>query len=176
MYNTAQDPQIAEEFELLFGDRTLPVKVNSVVGQKLVLYSNSIGSRRGMGFSFFTGVNKQDRLRVQLNAQQGNTGGVSTHTANRWAEEVQAVMRNTQGGRVIKSTAYLPNTQDYQTWLQFVEFQQYKDSKLMWAIWNDEYIIESSSPLITDQGNVEYTFDWRKRKTLDTMLQSTKNL
>ena len=176
MYNLEQDPKLADEIELLFGKRHESIKITHVVNQKLVLYSNNMGGRRGMSFSFFTGKDTSNRMRVQLNAQQGNTGGVTTHALNRWWEEVQAVMRNTLDGKVYKSTAYLPNTQEYLPWLQFVEFEHRRASKMMWAIWNNEYIIESSSPLITDQGNIEYTFDWRKRRTLQTMLDATRTL
>ena len=175
-YDITQDPQLEQEIELLFGKRTPSIKITSVVGQKLTLYSTNIGGRRGMQFQFYTGTDPRNRMRVILNAQQGNTGGGSTTTANRWAEEIQAVMRNSQAGRVYKSTAYLPNTQEYLPWCQFVEFEQHRASRLMWVVWNDEYIIESSKPMVTEKGNYEYTFDWRKRQTLQEMLRVTGDL
>jgi hypothetical protein len=176
MYNTRNDSQLEQEIELLFGPRQPNLKINTVVGQKLTIYDSSIGGRRGMQFQFYTGTDPKTRMRVILNAQQGNTGGIQTHALNRWAEEIQALMRNTKNGRVYKTTAYLPNTQDYLSWCQFVEFEQYRDSKLMWVIWNGEHIIESSRPVLTENNNIEYTFDWRKRKTLQEMLSITRTL
>ena len=176
MYNTRQDSQLEQEMELLFGARQPSLKIRTVAYQKLTIYDSTIGGRRGMQFQFYTGVDPKNRMRVILNAQQGNTGGIQTHALNRWAEEIQAVLRNTRYGRVYKSTAYLPNTQQYLSWCQFVELEQRRDSKLMWVIWNGEHIIESSRPILTENNNIEYTFDWRKRKTLQEMLATTQTL
>lgn len=169
------DPEWWKEIDNVMQPYVAPIRVNNVTGQRLTTWSNPLDIKGGGQFVFQVGK-YPNKTTIKLNFSWSNVGAGSTETLNRWYEELQYLFRNEQGIKIYKSTAYLPNTQDFQQWCQFIEVRQYNSPKQAFCIWNGDIIIPSYSKLIIRENARDWTFDWKQRKSLKQMLELVKDL
>jgi hypothetical protein len=169
------DPELWADVDKVLEPYEAPIRITKAYKQQLTTWANAF-NKQGQGqFSFDVGVNP-NRQSIKLNFAWGNVGPGGTHTLNRWVEELQYLLRNQQGIKILKATAYLPNTQDFQAWCQFVEVRQWGEPIQAYCVWNGDTIIQSKAkPLFRDNAR-DWTFDWRNTRTLDQMLTSVKDL
>lgn len=169
------DPEWWAEIDLLQQERPAPVRIDKPTNQKLTTWTTPLDKRGAGQFLFDLGAHP-NKARIKLNFAWGNVGPGNTFALNRWAEELQYLLRNEQGIKIYKATTYLPNTQDFQTWCQFIEVRQYNEPKQAYCIWNGDTIISSrAKPLIRPEAT-EWSFDWRNAKSLDEMLFLVKDI
>ena len=169
------DPELWADIDTTLEPHEAPVRIDCAFAQKLTTWSNEMNPKGRGQFQFSVG-DKKNRQQVTLNFAWGKTGPGGTFTLNRWVEELQYLLRNDQGIKILKSTVYLPNTQDYQTWCQFIEIRKHGIPTQAYCIWNGDIIIQNKAePLIRDQA-YDWTFDWRNSKSLEQMLALVKDL
>jgi hypothetical protein len=169
------DPEFWSDIDTVLSEREAPFRVERATGQKLTTWDNPLDAKGAGQFVFDVGTNP-NKTRIKLNFAWGNTGVGSTYALNRWVEELQYLLRNEEGVKVYKATAYLPNTQDFQHWCQFIEVRKYSQPQQAYCVWNGETIIQSvSKPVIRDSAR-DWTFDWRNAKSLEELLAAVKDL
>lgn len=167
------DPELRAEIDELTAPYQAPIKIEKAYAQTLTTWITPFDTAGHCQFKFDLGE-KANRLRVVLNAKWGNTGAGNTHATNRWVEELQYLFRNFRGIKIYKATAYLPGSQDFQTWCQFVEVRQYAEPLVAYVIWNGEVILESKAKPVWRDSARDWTFDWRNKKTLEQLLAAVK--
>jgi len=151
-----------------------PIKISYAYNQRLTIFHNPLDPKGRGHFSFDIGKNT-DRINVKLNIAWGQTGPGLTYTSNRLIEELSAYLRNQRDIKLLKATAYLPNTQQFQPWCQFVEVRQGWHNPIMcYVIWNGETIIPSVSSMIERESARDWTFAWKNAQSLTDMLTRLK--
>jgi hypothetical protein len=169
------DPEFWADIDTMRESYQAPVRIERAFAQKLTTWSDELNLKGRGQFQFNVG-DKNSRQKITLNFAWGKTGPGGTHTLNRWYEEIQCLLRNEPGIKMYKATAYLPNTQDYQTWCQFIEVRKFNMPIQAYCVWNGDTIITSkANPVIRDTA-YDWTFDWRNAQPLEQMLFLVKDL
>jgi hypothetical protein len=169
------DPEWWAEIDTVMAERQAPIRVNKASGQKLTTWTNPLDTKGAGQFVFDVGTHP-NKTRIKLNFAWGNIGVGATYALNRWTEELQYLLRNEQGIKIYKATSYLPNTQDFQQWCQFIEVRQWGEPKQAYCVWNGDMIIQSVAKPVIREDARDWTFDWRNVKSLDEMLLLVKDL
>lgn len=168
------DPEILADIEAVMRPHQAPIRIDKAYAQKLTTWTNPFNPD-GQG-QFVFDIGQQPRTRIKLNFSWGNIGPGGTPVLNRWHEELAYLLRNQKNVKILKATAYLPNTQEFLTWCQFLEVRQYGEPKACYVIWNGELIIESKANPIWREQAQDWTFDWRNSQTLSQALESVAGL
>jgi hypothetical protein len=116
------DPEFWADIDGVLKVHEAPIRIERAISQRLTTWRNGF-DRKGRGQFQFTVGQGASKQKIILNFGWGNTGPGNTHALNRWTEELQYLLRNEKAVKIEKSTSYIPNTQDYQVWCQFIEVQ-----------------------------------------------------
>jgi len=169
------DPKLWAEIDTMLEPYQAPVRIDRAYAQKLTTWSDELNLKGRGQFQFSVG-DKANRKQITLNFAWGKTGPGGTHTLNRWFEELQFLLRNDEGIKMYKATAYLPSTQDHQIWCQFIEIRKHGMPAQAYCIWNGDTIIQSKGkPIVRDQA-YDWTFDWKNSRSLEEMLTLVKEI
>lgn len=169
------DPELWADIDTMLEPYEAPIRIQKAFAQKLTTWSDVLNPKGRGQFQFSVG-DKNNRQKITLNFSWGNTGPGGTHTLNRWFEELQFLLRNEEGIKIYKSTSYLPNTQDFQIWCQFIEVRKFGMPIQAYCIWNGDTIIQTKGqPIIRDTA-YDWTFDWRNARSLEQMLNLVKDM
>jgi len=145
-------------------------RVDSSYNQRLTVFHNRLDPL-GRGQFCFDQGSGANRETAKLNFAWGQIGPGGTYTLNRLREELAAYLRYQSDIMILKATAYLPNTQDFQPWLQFLEVRQGIYNPIMcYVIWNGETIIPSMSAMLEREQARDWTFSNRNSHSLEDML------
>jgi hypothetical protein len=169
------DPEFWSDIDGVLEIHEAPLRIDRATNQKLTTWKDGFETTGRGQFQFIVGKDR-NKEKIVLNFGWGKTGPGCTHTLNRWTEELQYLFRNEQAVKIYKSTPYIPNTQDYQVWCQFIEVRQFGHPRQAYCIWNGDTIIASKARPIERETAYDWTFDWRNAKTLEQMLDLVKDM
>ena len=167
------DDEIRAEIDQLTAPYQAPIKIEHATSQTLTTWTNSF-DRSGAGQFTFNLGKRPRHTQIKLNFSWNNVGPGGTHTLNRWVEELRCILRNHSNASVVKATAYLPNTQDFLPWCQFIEVREYGFPQWAYVVWNGDTIIPSKAKMIERDNAKDWTFNWNNRMTLEQALATTK--
>jgi hypothetical protein len=169
------DPELWADIDTVLEPHEAPIRISKASNQQLTTWRDGF-ENRGRGQFQFDIAQGSAKERIILNFSWGNTGPGSTFTLKRWFEELQYLFRNERGVKIYKSTAYIPNTQDYMIWCQFIEVRHYGMPVQAYCIWNGNTIIQSRAKPLIRENAYDWTFNWNNIKSLEQMLELVKHI
>lgn len=169
------DPEFWEDIDAHLEPHEAPIRIEHAYAQQLTTWRDGF-ERSGSGQFRFDIGQRSNRERIKLNFQWSKTGPGGTETLNRWFEELQYIFRNEKAIKIYKATPYIPHTQDYQVWCQFIEVRHYGMPVQAYCVWNGDTIIQSKAEVLVRESAYDWTFDWRRSRTLEQMLNAVKNI